>query len=47
MVEATLAMCLIWAGRAFDEMINGKPRKQFLRSVARELGLPPVLPPIR
>jgi hypothetical protein len=38
-VEVTLAMCLIWAGRAFDEMINGKPRKQFLRSVARELGL--------
>ncbi|MFE0731768.1 DUF5677 domain-containing protein [Streptomyces antibioticus] len=46
-VEATLAMCLIWAGRAFDEMINGKPRKQFLRSMARELGLPPVLPPVR
>ncbi|WP_326721708.1 DUF5677 domain-containing protein [Streptomyces sp. NBC_00243] len=43
MVEVTAAMCLIWAGRAFDEMINGKPRKQFLRSVARELGLKPIL----
>lgn len=46
LVEVTLAMCLIWAGRAFDDMINGKPRKQFLRSVARELGLAPVLPPV-
>ncbi|WP_327344407.1 DUF5677 domain-containing protein [Streptomyces europaeiscabiei] len=45
-VEATAAMCLIWAGRAFDEMVSGKPRKQFLRSVARELGLPPILPPV-
>ncbi|MFD3378450.1 MULTISPECIES: DUF5677 domain-containing protein [unclassified Streptomyces] len=43
-VEATLAMCLIWAGRALDEMINGKPRKQFLRAMARELELPPALP---
>ena len=43
-VEATAAMCLIWSGRAFDEMVNGKPRKQFLRSVARELGLPSILP---
>ncbi|MEV8126965.1 DUF5677 domain-containing protein [Streptomyces sp. NPDC085944] len=45
-VEATAAMCLIWAGRAFDEMVSGKPRKQFLRSVARDLGLPPILPPV-
>ncbi|MGI5436728.1 DUF5677 domain-containing protein [Streptomyces shenzhenensis] len=45
-VEATVAMCLIWAGRAFDEMVNGKPRKQFLRSAAKNLGLPPILPPI-
>ncbi|MGW1557869.1 DUF5677 domain-containing protein [Streptomyces sp. NPDC002144] len=45
-VEVTLAMCLIWAGRAFDEMISGKPRKQFLRSMSRELGLAPMLPPI-
>ncbi|MEV5783270.1 hypothetical protein AB0L42_19970 [Streptomyces sp. NPDC052287] len=44
--EVTLAMCLVWAGRAFDEMINGKPCKQFLRSVARELRLAPVLPPL-
>ncbi|MFF0055228.1 DUF5677 domain-containing protein [Streptomyces microflavus] len=43
-VEATLAMCLLWAGRAFDEMINGKPRKQLLRSVARDIGLRPALP---
>ncbi|WP_030734385.1 DUF5677 domain-containing protein [Streptomyces sp. NRRL S-31] len=42
--EATLAMCLIWAGRAYDEMIIGKPRKQFLRSVAKDLGLPHALP---
>jgi hypothetical protein len=45
-VEATTAMCLIWAGRAFDEMVSGKPRKQFLRSVARGLGMPPMLPPV-
>ncbi|MGW5130738.1 DUF5677 domain-containing protein [Streptomyces sp. NPDC004135] len=45
-VEVTVAMCLIWAGRAFDEMIKGKPRKQFLRSVARELKLAPILPPV-
>ncbi|MET7976769.1 DUF5677 domain-containing protein [Streptomyces mirabilis] len=43
-VEVTAAMCLIWAGRAFDEMVSGKPRKQFLRSAARELELPPILP---
>ncbi|ELP62651.1 DUF5677 domain-containing protein [Streptomyces turgidiscabies] len=46
LVEVTLAMCLIWAGRAFDEMINGKPRKKFLRSVAREVRLAPMLPPV-
>ncbi|WP_406469205.1 DUF5677 domain-containing protein [Streptomyces hirsutus] len=45
-VEVTTAMCLIWAGRAFDEMVNGKPRKQILRSTARELGLKPILPAI-
>ncbi|WP_406218312.1 DUF5677 domain-containing protein [Streptomyces canus] len=45
-VEATAAMCLVWAGRDFDEMVSGKPRKQFLRSVAREVGLPPMLPPV-
>jgi hypothetical protein len=38
-VEVTVAMCLIWAGRAFDDMVNGKPRKQVLRSTARELEL--------
>ncbi len=43
-VEATVAMCLVWAGRAYDEMINGKPRKQLLRSVAKELGLRAALP---
>ncbi|MGK5534223.1 DUF5677 domain-containing protein [Streptomyces sp. URMC 129] len=45
-VAATAAMCVLWAGRAFDEMIVGKPRKQFLRAVARDIGLPPVLPRI-
>ncbi|WP_409058776.1 DUF5677 domain-containing protein [Streptomyces sp. SYP-A7185] len=45
-VEATLAMCLVWAGRALDQMINGKPRKQILRATAKELGLPPILPAI-
>lgn len=45
-VEVTAAMCVIWAGRAFDEMVSGKPRKQFLRSVARDLRLPPILPAI-
>jgi hypothetical protein len=45
-IEVTAAMCVIWAGRAFDEMITGKPRKQFLRRLAREVGLPPVLPKI-
>ena len=45
-VELTIAMCLIWAGRAFDEMVNGKPRKTFLRSMARELDLPRMLPAI-
>jgi hypothetical protein len=46
MVEVTAAMCLLWAGRAFDEMVNGKPRKPFLRSVAKEVQLRPILPPI-
>lgn len=45
-VEVTVAMCLIWAGRAFDDMVNGKPRKQVLRSTARELELIPILPAI-
>ncbi|OQR60881.1 hypothetical protein B6E66_26960 [Streptomyces maremycinicus] len=45
-VGATAAMCLIWAGRAFDEMVSGKPRKQFLRSVAREINVPLMLPPV-
>ncbi|MFJ7121308.1 DUF5677 domain-containing protein [Streptomyces albogriseolus] len=45
-VQVTVAMCLIWAGRAFDEMVNGKPRKQVLRSTAKELGLIPILPAI-
>lgn len=45
-MAVTAAMCLIWAGRAFDEMLKGKPRKQFLRSMARELELAPILPRI-
>ncbi|MFI6644684.1 DUF5677 domain-containing protein [Streptomyces sp. NPDC050504] len=45
-VEATVAMCLVWAGHAFDEMVSGKPRKQFLRSVAKKVGLHPMLPPV-
>ncbi|WP_037603775.1 DUF5677 domain-containing protein [Streptacidiphilus rugosus] len=44
MVEVTSAMCLLWAGRAFDEMLNGKPRKRFLRAVAKEVQLAPILP---
>ncbi|MFD9454135.1 DUF5677 domain-containing protein [Streptomyces sp. NPDC059985] len=46
-VAVTAAMCVLWAGRAFDEMVNGKPRKQFLRAVARELDLAPILPALR
>ncbi|MFB0633546.1 DUF5677 domain-containing protein, partial [Streptomyces sp. AB3(2024)] len=42
--EVTMAQCLIWAGRAFDSLISGQPRKQFLKQKARELGLVPVLP---
>lgn len=45
-VAVTAAICLVWAGRAFDEMVVGKPRKRFLRSVARDLGIPPMLPQI-
>ncbi|MET8506809.1 DUF5677 domain-containing protein [Streptomyces sp. NPDC004787] len=42
--EVTLAQCLIWAGRSFDSLITGQPRKQFLKRKARELGLVQVLP---
>ncbi|MEW1865483.1 DUF5677 domain-containing protein [Streptomyces sp. NPDC088194] len=45
-VPVTAAMCLVWAGRAFDEIVVGKPRKQFLRGIARDLGLPAMLPSI-
>ena len=45
-VPVTAAMCLVWAGRAYDEMVVGKPRKPFLRSVAKDLGLPHMLPAI-
>jgi hypothetical protein len=47
MVEVTAAMCLLWAGRAFDEMLNGKPRKPFLRAIAKEVQLQPILPYIQ
>ncbi|MFB7266186.1 DUF5677 domain-containing protein [Streptomyces nojiriensis] len=46
-VAVTAAMCVLWAGRAFDEMVNGKPRKQFLRAVARDVALTPILPALR
>ncbi|MFJ6500872.1 DUF5677 domain-containing protein [Streptomyces virginiae] len=42
--EVTMTQCLIWAGRSFDSLISGQPRKQFLRRKARELGLVQVLP---
>ncbi|MGW8953033.1 DUF5677 domain-containing protein [Streptomyces sp. NPDC055709] len=42
--EVILAQVLIWAGRAFDEMTTGKPRKQFLQRKARELDLKTILP---
>ncbi|MFD4135539.1 DUF5677 domain-containing protein [Streptomyces goshikiensis] len=42
--EVTMAQCLIWAGRSFDSLVSGQPRKQFLKQKARELGLVPVLP---
>jgi hypothetical protein len=39
-----LVHCLIWSSRALDDLVLGKPRKQRLREVAKELGVRPRLP---
>lgn len=43
-VEAwTLALGLVYSGRALDEWCKNKPRKKSLREAARQLGIPPML----
>jgi hypothetical protein len=41
---AMAAHCLIWSGRTLDEICPGKPRKKFLREIAKRIDCPQMLP---